>query len=551
MAAQTADERILALNELRPLLASLAPAARGALQQTVDSLEAELRDDAAELRRLSSLASTDQVRQLIRGQLRAIENALGGDTGMDNDGDVADDEGTAEVEAAPPPPPATRAEGGAASTSASRPPPSASVPFPAPKGSTPATKKRSCSKPPKMEEPPGGLDPANWPELKRGDLPEHCFQFPHGPHREVPRCPWQSRAAWQLMEQRKPVILTHCPIAWPAVDTWDMEYLSAEMGEMPCTVYASSSRFFRYWDEEKNAAGYPFGGGEHTEKRLMRFCEFAAALADPAADGTSGGGAAGAEEHERRQLYLQTALVDGVGEGVKADFRGFDWAGLVATQQRLGWGELSSNLLLAGAAGHVTPAHYDEQQNLFAQLRGLKRVVLFPPDDFGCLYPFPLHHPCDRQAQVDLYAPDAARFPRFAHARPVEARLAPGELLYLPQYWWHHIENLSDGCVSLNFWFKDQSRPEKVELPLSGTQQLAMRRNIERFVAERTSPKRAQELLPLLAQPANPADVDDLKQVRKEVAGLLEHVMDLGTVGTWLAELAAGRFEVAKEIGLV
>lgn len=50
--------------------------------------------------------------------------------------------------------------------------------------------------------------------------------------------------------------------------------------------------------------------------------------------------------------------------------------------------------------GNVTPAHYDEQQNFFAQIKGYKRCILFPPDQFECLYPYPVHHPCDRQSQV-------------------------------------------------------------------------------------------------------------------------------------------------------
>jgi len=50
--------------------------------------------------------------------------------------------------------------------------------------------------------------------------------------------------------------------------------------------------------------------------------------------------------------------------------------------------------------GNVTPAHYDEQQNFFAQIKGHKRCILFPPDQFDCLYPYPVHHPCDRQSQV-------------------------------------------------------------------------------------------------------------------------------------------------------
>lgn len=86
---------------------------------------------------------------------------------------------------------------------------------------------------------------------------------------------------------------------------------------------------------------------------------------------------------------------------------------------------------------------------------------------------------------MDLYQPDLGRFPRFAEAHPLEVILAPGEILYIPQYWWHHIENLTDECVSLNFWFKDQAKPQKVVLPLSSSQHLAMRRNIEKLVSSK------------------------------------------------------------------
>ena len=53
-------------------------------------------------------------------------------------------------------------------------------------------------------------------------------------------------------------------------------------------------------------------------------------------------------------------------------------------------------------AGNITPAHYDEQENFFAQIKGYKRFVLFHPDQFENLYPYPVHHPHDRQSQVSL-----------------------------------------------------------------------------------------------------------------------------------------------------
>ena len=54
------------------------------------------------------------------------------------------------------------------------------------------------------------------------------------------------------------------------------------------------------------------------------------------------------------------------------------------------FGELTTNMLLIGEYGNVTPCHYDEQQNLFAQVEGAKRCVLFSPKHFNALYPYPV-----------------------------------------------------------------------------------------------------------------------------------------------------------------
>ena len=48
----------------------------------------------------------------------------------------------------------------------------------------------------------------------------------------------------------------------------------------------------------------------------------------------------------------------------------------------------------------MIPFGTDEQENLFAQLQGRKLVLLAPPADFHCMYPFPVGHPADRQSQV-------------------------------------------------------------------------------------------------------------------------------------------------------
>jgi len=79
-------------------------------------------------------------------------------------------------------------------------------------------------------------------------------------------------------------------------------------------------------------------------------------------------------------------------------------------------------------------------------------------------------HPCDRQAQVRLPAvpgatrldddADQAAFPAFSAAldattAEMHVDLQPGECLYVPQYWWHQMEAVTDN-VSLSWWYKNQ-----------------------------------------------------------------------------------------------
>ena len=108
----------------------------------------------------------------------------------------------------------------------------------------------------------------------------------------------------------------------------------------------------------------------------------------------------------------------------------------------------------------------------------------------------------DRQSQVDLYRPDLERFPRFAQARGVEAILQPGEVLYIPSMWFHHIECLDTPCTSVNFWFKcAPDDPLKVSLPLKDpVRLLSMRRNVEKITMKKLGKARAARFWDTLAR---------------------------------------------------
>lgn len=114
------------------------------------------------------------------------------------------------------------------------------------------------------------------------------------------------------------------------------------------------------------------------------------------------------------------------------------------------------NLWMASAASR-TPLHYDDMHNVFAQVEGHKRFLLFNPAQFDALYPGPLNTRMESLSRCDLSRPDFRRFPKLAEVEYWEAVVGPGDLLFMPAYWWHQVSSL-DMSVSVNYWWRPDIR---------------------------------------------------------------------------------------------
>jgi hypothetical protein len=103
-------------------------------------------------------------------------------------------------------------------------------------------------------------------------------------------------------------------------------------------------------------------------------------------------------------------------------------------------------------------AHHDLPDNIACVVVGHRRFTLFPPEQLANLYIGPLDFTPAGQAisLVDLTKPDLQRFPKFAEAarHAHVAELGPGDALFIPSMWWHHIEALDSFNVLVNYWWR-------------------------------------------------------------------------------------------------
>jgi hypothetical protein len=107
-------------------------------------------------------------------------------------------------------------------------------------------------------------------------------------------------------------------------------------------------------------------------------------------------------------------------------------------------------------------SHFDLSDNFAVVALGRRRFTLFPPEATRDLYPGPLNVTIAGQpvSMVDPLAPDLERYPRYPAARALAltADLGPGDALFVPSLWWHHVQATEPVNVLINYWHNDVER---------------------------------------------------------------------------------------------
>ena len=212
----------------------------------------------------------------------------------------------------------------------------------------------------------------------------------------------------------RPVIIENAISDWPAITKWTPDYLREQCGTEQVEIQARRESNPGY-EIEKDAHRQSCQFGEFIEKVFFQGAsnDFYMTASNANSNGIV-----------LDKLWGDIPLPPAYAEVNGARDRTFLWV---------------------GPAGTVTPLHHDLTNNFMAQVVGRKRIRMVSPAN----QPF-VYNQRHCFSQVDVDDVDEQKFPLFKGVYVHDLILNPGELLFLPVGWWHHVVAL-DVSITITF----------------------------------------------------------------------------------------------------
>tara|TARA_R110002049_G_scaffold22979_1_gene81513 strand:- start:2308 stop:3171 length:864 start_codon:yes stop_codon:yes gene_type:complete len=204
---------------------------------------------------------------------------------------------------------------------------------------------------------------------------------------------------------QKPVVIERFIEDWPANTKWNLEYIKSIAGDKTVPLYDD-----RPVDHKE---------GFNEPHATMKMADYINLLQ---------------KEPTKYRIFLWNVLKE-VPE-LQKDFKYPDF-GLKLMK--------SLPMLFFGGTDSYTFMHYDiDLANIFHfHFEGEKEIILFDQSQNEYLYKVP--HSLITHESIDFSNPDYTKWPALKNASGYKTRLQHGEVLYMPEGYWHYMKYITPG----------------------------------------------------------------------------------------------------------
>lgn len=225
--------------------------------------------------------------------------------------------------------------------------------------------------------------------------------------KEIPRVKYLDAATFrkEFLKPQRPVIVEEFISDWPAYSKWNLEYIREIAGEKEVPLYDDRPVDHREGFNEP-----------HSRMKMKDYIDLLQ------------------REPTKFRIFLWNVLKE--VPALQKDFK----------YPKMGVRFLKGvPMLFFGGTGSHTFMHYDiDLANIFHfHFEGTKEFILFSPSETRFLYKIP--HSLITHEAIDFSNPEFGTWPGLRYARGYNGRLEHGEMLYIPEGYWHYMKYITPG----------------------------------------------------------------------------------------------------------
>ena len=207
------------------------------------------------------------------------------------------------------------------------------------------------------------------------------------------------------VKKQRPVVIEQLTKDWPAYEKWKLNYIKDIAGNKTVPLY--DDRPVSHEDGFNQA---------HAKMKMADYVDLLQT------------------KPTNYRIFLYNLMKE--VPSLKEDFRWPD-IGLKLVKQL--------PMLFFGGEGSKVFIHYDIDYSniLHFHFHGNKRCILFAPNQTPYLYKVP--HALISREDIDFDNPDFKKWPALKQAKGLVADLKHGEMLYMPEGYWHYMKYVTPG----------------------------------------------------------------------------------------------------------